>query len=260
MIEYLESAGDVLALRCHGKLEGTELDTLIDRLDAALQLNDKTHVFAEMQAFGGFDLSHLPHYLERALPMLRQLERFGRVAVVSESAWLRALTRLESALLPHVSYRTFTPDEREQALAWVEGRSPLPHGPALWVIDTDRPDVFAFELDGKLTTPEVRAVTRLLERKLADHDTLRVLGRIKRAELPELLALLDADFIAIKRRAFLHVERYAIVGGPAWLAAWTALLDKLMNTGIRHFSADAEAAAWQWLEAMPQSERSLLPG
>jgi hypothetical protein len=201
----------------------------------------------------------LPNYLERALPMLGQLARFGRVAVVSESAWLRALTRLESALLPNISYQTFTPDEREQALAWVEGRSSQPHGPALWVIDTDRPDVFAFELDGKLTTPEVRAVTRLLAHKLEDHDSLRVLGRVKRAALPDLLALLDADFLAMKRRAFLRVDRYAIVGGPAWLVTWTVLLDKLLNTGIRHFSADAEAAAWQWLEASPQAEHPLLP-
>jgi len=43
------------------------------------------------------------------------------VAVVADQAWIRAGTRIESALLPHISYRTYMPDERSEALAWVVG-------------------------------------------------------------------------------------------------------------------------------------------
>lgn len=48
---------------------------------------------------------------------------FGRVAVVADQAWVRIGTRLESALLPSISYHTYMPEERDQALAWVEGRT-----------------------------------------------------------------------------------------------------------------------------------------
>ena len=43
------------------------------------------------------------------------------VAVVADQAWVRVGTRLESALLPFISYQTFLPEEREEALAWVRG-------------------------------------------------------------------------------------------------------------------------------------------
>jgi hypothetical protein len=34
---------------------------------------------------------------------------------------VRAGTRVESALLPFVSYRVFRPEQRDEALAWVAG-------------------------------------------------------------------------------------------------------------------------------------------
>ena len=47
----------------------------------------------------------------------------GRVAVVADQAWIRAATRIESVILPFISYRTFTPDQRQEAFAWVAGPS-----------------------------------------------------------------------------------------------------------------------------------------
>jgi hypothetical protein len=35
---------------------------------------------------------------------------------------MRVGTRLESALLPNISYRVCTPDERDEAFAWVTAR------------------------------------------------------------------------------------------------------------------------------------------
>jgi hypothetical protein len=50
-----------------------------------------------------------------------KLSSFGRVAVVADQAWVRVGTRLESALLPNIRYRTYMPEERDEALAWVVG-------------------------------------------------------------------------------------------------------------------------------------------
>jgi len=35
---------------------------------------------------------------------------------------VRVGTRVESAVLPHISYRTYMPEERDEALEWVVGR------------------------------------------------------------------------------------------------------------------------------------------
>lgn len=123
MIEMIPSGDDVIALRVSGKITGNDLDAIMDRLDAVMASQDKVHLFVETQGIGGIELNGLPAYLNRAMELFGKLAMFGRVAVVADQAWVRAGTRLESALLPSIRYRVYTPNEREEALAWVEGKA-----------------------------------------------------------------------------------------------------------------------------------------
>lgn len=124
MMELLDAPDDVIALRISHKITGDMLDAIMDRLDRAMTNHDKVHVLVETHAIDGIELAGLPSYIARALPLFGKLSRFGRVAVVSDQAWIRAGTRIESAILPFISYRTFEPDERENAYAWVTGTHP----------------------------------------------------------------------------------------------------------------------------------------
>jgi len=119
MIELLNSPGDVIALKVSHKITGAELDTIMDRLDEVMATHDKIHVFVETRSIDGIELSGLGSYTARAMPLFGKLHRFGKVAVVADQAWVRVGTRLESALLPNISYRTYMPEERDEALAWV---------------------------------------------------------------------------------------------------------------------------------------------
>ena len=121
MLEELDSVADVLAVRISHKITGTDLDAVMDRLDALMAAYDKVHVFVETQDIDGLELNSLPRYLSRALPLFGKLHKFGRVGVVADQAWIRAGTRLESAMLPNIKYRVYEPDERAEALAWVSG-------------------------------------------------------------------------------------------------------------------------------------------
>ena len=121
MLEMIDSPDDAIALKMSGKIVGADLDRIMDRLDAIMASHGKVHVFVETHQIDGIKLSGLPAYMSRALPLFRKLDRFGRVAVVADQAWVRAGTRLESAMLPNISYRTYMPDERDEALAWVTG-------------------------------------------------------------------------------------------------------------------------------------------
>ena len=121
MLEELDSVDDVLAIRVSHKITGADLDAIMDRLDALMANHDKVHVFVETHRIDGIELTGLPRYMTRALPLFGKLDRFGRVAVVADQAWVRAGTRLESALLPNIKYRVYEPDERAEALAWVTG-------------------------------------------------------------------------------------------------------------------------------------------
>lgn len=124
MLTFIDSSGDVLAIEMSGKITGEELDAVMDVLEESMARHDKLHVFVETRAIGGLELASLPGYLARALPLFGKLSKFGRVAVVADQAWIRAGTRLESAVLPNINYRVYVPDERNEALAWVKGSPP----------------------------------------------------------------------------------------------------------------------------------------
>ena len=121
MLEELDSIGDVLAVRVSHKITGEDLDTIMDRLDAVMAGHDRVHVFDETPGIDGIEVTSLPRYAARALPLFGKLDRFGRVAVVADQGWVRAGSRLESAMLPNIKYRVYEPDERAEALAWVTG-------------------------------------------------------------------------------------------------------------------------------------------
>jgi hypothetical protein len=119
MFRFIDSPDDTIALTIEHKVTGADLDAIMDWLDAAFAAHEKVNVFVETRGIDGIELSGLGRYTARALPLFGKLTRFGRVAVVADQAWIRAATRVESALLPFIGYRVFTPDERDQALAWV---------------------------------------------------------------------------------------------------------------------------------------------
>ncbi len=124
MLEMLDRRDDVIAFKMSHKITGADLETIMDRLVEAMAKHEIIHVFAETESIDGIEISALPSHMARAMPLFGKLDRFGRVAVVADQAWVRLGTRLESALLPNISYRTYTPEEREQALAWVCRISP----------------------------------------------------------------------------------------------------------------------------------------
>ena len=86
----------------------------------------KIHFYVETRGIDGLEMAALPHHLNRTFPLFSKLDRFGRVAVVADQAWMRVLTRFESALLPHVSYRVYEPEECKEALDFAFGKELIP--------------------------------------------------------------------------------------------------------------------------------------
>jgi hypothetical protein len=121
MLELIEGPDDVIALRVSHKITSTDLDAIMDRLDERMAKQATVHVFVETHEIDGIELSGLRSYMTRAIPLFGQLNRFGRVAVVADQTWVRVGTRVESAILPSITYRTLGPEEREEAFAWVVG-------------------------------------------------------------------------------------------------------------------------------------------
>lgn len=123
MLTFLDCPEPVLAFRAGGKIENADLSALFERLEPMLERGGPVHVFAQIEGLSGLALDGFPAHVARAMPLLAKLPRFGRIAVVADQAWLRLAARIESAVLPGISYRTFTPEQRDAAFAWVRGNS-----------------------------------------------------------------------------------------------------------------------------------------
>lgn len=122
MHKFIDSPDDVIALKVSKKISGDDLSAIMDRLDSVMAKHDKVHVFVETHDIDGIEVTAMPSYMARAMPLFGKLDRFGRVAVVADQAWIRAGTRLESAMLPNISYRVYMPDERNDAFGWATGK------------------------------------------------------------------------------------------------------------------------------------------
>lgn len=116
MLEFIKSPNDVVALKLTGTITGKDLETIVDRFESILSKYPKISVYVETKGIEGIEMSALPHHLNRSFPLFGKLEKFDRIAVVADQAWMRVFTRFESALLPYVSYRVYSPAERQEAL------------------------------------------------------------------------------------------------------------------------------------------------
>ena len=126
MLQFIKSPADVLAVKLTGTITGKDLDTILDRVEDLIVKPGKIHFYVETKGIEGLELSAMPHHFSRSFPLFSKLDRFGRVAVVADQAWMRVLTRFESAVLPYVSYRVYEPDERKEALDFVFGKEKVP--------------------------------------------------------------------------------------------------------------------------------------
>jgi hypothetical protein len=119
VLEFIDGADGVVAMTVSDKITGADLAAMMERVEQAMARRDVIHVFVETRSVDAIVVSGLASHFARAMPLLGRLKHFGRVAVVADQAWVRAGTRIESALLPFVSYRVFMPAQRDEALAWV---------------------------------------------------------------------------------------------------------------------------------------------
>lgn len=258
MMEILETEPGVIAAKFNGRLGREEIEEVTALVERSLEAHPRTHVYIEIHDDFRLDLAALAAYAPRGAAMLTKLDRFGRIAVVTEKSWVRWATKIESAVLPGISYETFDLAEHVEALAWVKGERALPHAPSIMIMDTDKPGVIGFEIDGKISTVEADAVVEYFESALEGGRPLRLLGKMKHLAGAEFGAFFDGDFLKMKWDILARLDRYAVVGGPGWLRAWVSALDRLTKAEIRHFKASDEPLAWQWLGAQPKRLHALV--
>jgi hypothetical protein len=258
VLEVLPGAEHVVSMRVSGRIEKEDVERGITAVEESLARQDRIALYAEV-TMSGMTPGAFARDLGYGLRHLSELHRFARMAVVTEQEWVRRIVQMQGRILPQIEIRTFAPEDRDEALTWVA--RPITTGepeaalapPSVRLIETTRPDVIAFEVNGRIRRDDMHLLVSAFEQALGAHERLRVLVRIVAFDGVTLEALREQGLASVKMRGWRQVERYALVGGPAWMAAVTGWAAPLTRIQTRHFDAAGEEEAWRWLEGEPRT-------
>jgi len=259
MLEVLPSPEHVVALRVSGSIDRDDIERGIAAVEDALARQERIAVYAEI-AMTGMTPGAFARDLGYGLRHLHELRRFARMAVVTEQEWVRRVVQVQGRILPQIEIRTFTAGERDAALTWVAQPITISEPeeakalPSVRLLETSRPDVIAFEVNGRIRREDMHLLVRAFEEALAAHERLRVLVRIVSFDGVTLEALREEGLASVKMRGWRQIERYALVGSPAWMTSVTGWVAPMTGIQSRHFDTAQEEEAWRWLEAEPGSE------
>lgn len=259
MIEILESAKYVVAMKLSGSLTAEDVDGAYKATREALKDNERISFFAEIDDSAALTWEGAYKDLKEGIGQFGKLSRYYRAAIVTNKGWLGALARAEGLVFSSIDVRVFKPEERDKALAWAsELPSPLPKPEELpssvHFLQTTSEHVFAYEINGRVREKDIKAIASQMKPFFERDGNINVLARMKDYKGFDLMAILNDDLLWLKYKAISKVDRYAVVGASSWIRNFLELASPLFGTKVKVFEASEEHAAWEWVGA----EQSLL--
>ncbi|MEO1222205.1 MAG: STAS/SEC14 domain-containing protein [Pseudomonadota bacterium] len=212
------------------------------------------NLLIDATALTGFTFSAVSVELVHMPLFLKWLYSLDRIAIVSDDDWIRTAARLESALLPGVTYQVYDDDEADAALAWVLEESDEPHAGAFQPLEIDAPGVAAFQLSGRLTREESERGVAMVRTALADSECSNLMIVIRSWHGFDPDAAISREVMAGKIELIKNLDRYAIVGGPAWIRNLASTFSVLLKPEIKAFELDDEDKAVAWLREKSLAE------
>lgn len=124
MIELLEAPGHVCAVRFAGALTGSDFDELTRGIEARLARHGQVGLVADLTELRSVTPAALAKDLRYNIAKLGHWRQFPREAVVTQRAWIAAVTKALDPLVPQVEVRAFDPEQLAAAVAWAGDFTP----------------------------------------------------------------------------------------------------------------------------------------
>ncbi|GAB6261950.1 STAS/SEC14 domain-containing protein [Photobacterium sp. 53610] len=120
MFSVEKVGNDRLDIAMSGKLDsqtmGLALDELLDKsaeIEHGKMLFDVVDYHLPSLGAIGVELSRIP-------AMMGFIRKFDRAAVLSDQNWVKKISELEGTLMPGLTIKAFSRDQREDAVTWLE--------------------------------------------------------------------------------------------------------------------------------------------
>ncbi|ODS97237.1 MAG: hypothetical protein ABS49_09910 [Erythrobacter sp. SCN 62-14] len=230
----------------YGEISADDISQLVAFAKQQNEAQRGGNVLFDLVSLASFSWTAMLGELAQVPALLQWVYRLDRIAVISDEEWIRSAARLESALLPGVTYAVYDADEAERARAWVLEESAHPFTGAMTERDAG-PGVAVFELAGRLDRHETERVLARVHEKLADPDCARLMVVVRKWHGFDADTAFSSAVWQGKLGLIDQIERYALVGGPAWMRQMAAGFGALVKPEVRTFDLADEEAALDWL-------------
>jgi hypothetical protein len=117
--------------------------------------------------------------------------------------------------------------------------------PAIRQVETDRADLYAFDLVGHISPSDIENFYGLLEAAYALHPTIDVLVRVVDPDRPDQDDASQETLDEGKSHAARHVRRCALVGNVRAIPEIRGFFGSSVE--VRQFAETAEQSAWDWV-------------
>lgn len=113
----------VVGVSIDGSIKKSDIDAVIEACNQAFASTESVAIYVEVAHLGLITLDALIADMTYALS---HLSHFAKKAVVSDVQWMVPLVEVSDKLFPSLQVKHFSPDQREEALAWVRGTAIAP--------------------------------------------------------------------------------------------------------------------------------------
>lgn len=118
MYERIETQGPLVAVRLGDTLTAAEIEQLYAEVGEALGRHEKLSYFVDASNWSHMGLEAGVEGLKQRLTHLGWLTRFDRVAIVTDSLFIKGTVGLLDAVTPHMAMKCFAPAESDAGLRW----------------------------------------------------------------------------------------------------------------------------------------------
>lgn len=113
-------------------------------------------------------------------------------------------------------------------------------------LPADNPRLLAFEFTGQISRQGVEQMADIVKSYFDADETVNILLILRRYEGLEAGAVFDLKGLSTQMRSARYVDRYAVVGAPAWIEAIIGLFEPISPVEAKTFSLADEDKAWLW--------------
>lgn len=104
-----------------GKITGPEMASGLTELLALSEGFEEGVMLYRIEGFKWPTFNAVMAEAIRIPKLFGLLKRFGKIAVISDKAWVRRAAAIEGAVIPKMKIKTFKPEQADAAEAWLAG-------------------------------------------------------------------------------------------------------------------------------------------